>query len=435
MSIVYSVNLVKSDPEMNNNKFWKATVYDDGSVVTRNGRIGEAGQTQPTKQYANADIAKNEVLKIVAKKKKPKSNGEIGYREIDIVNEDCKTVTISNNTSNLVNIAKKQIKSKKGSPETIKLIEDLTKINIHNITSFSSQFTYNYDKNMFQTPMGLLTEGNINSAKEILNQLSTLDVNTDSRLLEFTRDYFMLVPQDLGRGRLDYKSFWSEKDQLPKQFSILDSLLSSVSTASTTKDNDVEELVFQTEMELLSEKAKIKEIFDVIYENRDRRHSCYNYKPINIWEVHIAPMADKYVKHSSSKQNKIMGFHGTGSENILSLLKTGFLVRPPKNAHIAGKMFGNGIYTAPYHVKGSSTKALNYAVGYWGNTRKNDRTFMFICDVAMGKFHTPSGPITRIPSGYDSCWAKANVSSVINDECIVYDESQINIKYLVEMKS
>ena len=59
---------------------------------------------------------------------------------------------------------------------------------------------------------------------------------------------------------------------------------------------------------------------------------------------------------------------------------------------------------------------------------------MFIADVAMGKIYTPTssydGPFPK--NGYDSVFAKGGMSGVQNNEMIVYQTNQANLKYLVE---
>jgi poly [ADP-ribose] polymerase len=61
--------------------------------------------------------------------------------------------------------------------------------------------------------------------------------------------------------------------------------------------------------------------------------------------------------------------------------------------------------------------------------------FLFIADVAIGKYYTPKSSGERLPkNGFDSTWAKAGYSGVANDEVIVYTTDQCNLKYLVEFK-
>ena len=91
-------------------------------------------------------------------------------------------------------------------------------------------------------------------------------------------------------------------------------------------------------------------------------------------------------------------------------------------------MFGNGVYFSD-----QSTKSLNYAYGYWGGGQADNNCFMFLADVAMGKYFVPPGPSVRLPlSGYDSTFAQAGKSGVVNNEMIVYKTCQINPRFLVE---
>jgi len=59
---------------------------------------------------------------------------------------------------------------------------------------------------------------------------------------------------------------------------------------------------------------------------------------------------------------------------------------------------------------------------------------MFLADVAMGKYYTPSSSGYGLPkAGYDSTWAKAG-TCVMNHEMIVYNVNQCNLTYLVEFE-
>ena len=442
---IRKINLVKSDPVNNNNKFWRGTEFDNGDVLCEWGRVGDSGQSKIFPGVGGSFLDKK-----VREKKTSGRNDEIAYREVDIIDSVVPNIKPSNqpkaiNGSNLAEIAKKQIKSSSKSKEIVDLIEFFTKVNVHNITSFSGgQITYNIDTGMFQTPMGLVSQATIDDARNILSEIGDCVSNGDygNALLEHTRSYLMKIPQDIGRHKLDIKNFWADTNKVQAQNSVLDGLQASLVQATTPKKGssdvvkeDKEEQVFNTELEIVNDPKIIKRLFDNYEWAKSNQHSCHNYRPKKVWEVHIKAMRDSYRSFGKSLSNQIEGYHGTGAENILSLLKTGFLVRPPKNAKIAGKMFGPGTYTAPCHVQGSSTKALNYATGHWTG-KSSSRVFMFVCDVAMGKFYTPSAPCNNVPHGYDSCWAKGGYKSgVLNDECIVYKEAQIDIKYLMEFNA
>lgn len=98
-------------------------------------------------------------------------------------------------------------------------------------------------------------------------------------------------------------------------------------------------------------------------------------------------------------------------------------------------MFGQGLYFAP-----KAEKSMNYTSSsgsYW--TGGNDKTgFMALYAVAMGKpyeiDHALSSYFTEkdLKHGCHSVWGKAG-RHLRNDECIIYDERQCDIKFLLEV--
>jgi poly [ADP-ribose] polymerase len=94
-------------------------------------------------------------------------------------------------------------------------------------------------------------------------------------------------------------------------------------------------------------------------------------------------------------------------------------------------MFGNGVYFSD-----QSTKSLNYAAGYWDGKASDERCYMFLADVAMGRPWHPdrTGASVKPPAGYDSVYARGGKDRVLNNEMIVYRTSQVNLKHLVEFE-
>ena len=144
-------------------------------------------------------------------------------------------------------------------------------------------------------------------------------------------------------------------------------------------------------------------------------------------------MKDRFDSRGAKMSNIWQLWHGTKASNLLSILKGGLIIPSASASHCTGRMYGDGIYFSDI-----STKALNYATNFWGSGGNTDRTFMFLADVAMGNFHIAQSSWDRYPkSGSDSTWAKGKDkggvnSGVINDEMIVYNLNQCNLKYLVE---
>jgi hypothetical protein len=58
---------------------------------------------------------------------------------------------------------------------------------------------------------------------------------------------------------------------------------------------------------------------------------------------------------------------------------------------------------------------------------------MFLCDVALGKVYKPRNYNREFPArGTNTTWVEAGKAGLLNHECIVYDTSQVNLRYLAE---
>jgi hypothetical protein len=131
-----------------------------------------------------------------------------------------------------------------------------------------------------------------------------------------------------------------------------------------------------------------------------------------------------------------MLFHGTRTVNTLGILREG--LRMPKDlvgVVITGAMFGPGIYWADDWKKSAGYCSMRGS--YWaggGGTVKGRDAVMFVADVALGTAHVAPGPkgYTRPPTGSHCVFGKAGHSAVQNNEWIIFDTNQYQLRYLVE---
>ena len=425
---------IKADVSNNNNKFWYITLYDNGDVMTQWGRVGDKGQS---KTFPGAGLSFYESK--CREKERDGRNGEIAYRKLNVIDgiDAPKVASVQTvQKTALKDIAKKQIKY--SNPTVAKLIEYFTDVNAHDIAKATGgKITYNYDSGLFQTPLGIVTQDNIDEARRILVEIGDLVHRSSyaSRMGDLTNDYMMLVPQDIGHSRLDVRDFWSDLNKVQHQNAILDSLQASLVTASSApktvaKDEDKkEEQIFDVQIDLVEDPAVINRIINLYHKTRQGKHACYHLDVRKVYTVSINTVKNAFLRDGAKLSNIWELWHGTRSSNCLSILKGGLVIPPSTSPHVCGRMFGDGVYASD-----QSTKALNYAYGYWDNKSKSNNCFMFLLDMAMGNYYVPSGPFStkRAPSGYDSTFAKANKSGVMNNEMICYRTSQVNLKYLVE---
>lgn len=413
-----SVRLILADIENNNNKFWEADLNEDGSINIRYGRVGKNPQT--TNYGPSSQGEKDFLKKIAAKKKK-------GYTEAKVISS---TKTVEQ--TGLTKIAKSQIRIS-GGQIVSDLVERLVKENIHKITS-NTNIKFDESKGLFQSPLGIVTVKAIDEARNKLAEMADFALKSDWRnptLIRATNDYLRLIPRDIGMRKFNLESFFSNvKETLGKENDTLDSLKSSyeaflASDPKDEKEEEIQEKVFDLSLSLADnqEYDRVKKWFE---KSKKTQHRYGNIKIDKMFKVDSS-----YNENFDNKIGNIQEvFHGTNSANSLSILKSGLKISPPNSATIAGKLFGNGVYGSQ-----TSSKSLGYCMGRWGQG-KGHSIHIYVLEFAMGKpFYPNSYGISKLPKGYNSCWATPEKTKLYNDELIVYKEDQIKIKYLIECKA
>jgi len=425
-AIIKEAYYVMSNVEKNNNKYWKAFLYDDGTFETNWGRVGET----PNKTVKNGFNEYSFDSKCREKENK-------GYKKIELLNNNTPSTSSAITNSKLEEIAKKQIAH--DNPVVEKLITKLSQTNIHNILNSGTKLNYNEMTGLFSTPIGIVTQDTINKARDILTSISQcmVDKQTDSESYKsLFENYLMYIPQDVGRKKLSPELVFPDISAVQNQESILQSLeasiknvLNNVKVAGTKdEDNDLPQ-IFNMKLELVEDGKTIDAITKKFLSSINHMHKCNYLRPKVIYSVNIETMFNEFEKEGKKIGNIMSLWHGTPIANCLSILRSGLQIAPPRSAAITGKMFGNGIY-----MSDQSTKSLNYATGSWGNSARNNNPYMFLVDVAMGKYYVPQGyydgPFPK--TGYDSVFAKAGKSGTINNEMVIYRNCQCNLTYLIE---
>jgi hypothetical protein len=135
-----------------------------------------------------------------------------------------------------------------------------------------------------------------------------------------------------------------------------------------------------------------------------------------------------------------IGIHGTRGVNVAPILQSH--LRMPKSlsgVHITGAAFGHGIYFATDLKKSWGYTAHSRRWGGGGGSISGRGAFMFLCDVTGGKFHYPNRAwginTDKCPGGGDSVYAHpSRISTLQNDEHIIFDANHCRIRYVVELE-
>ena len=428
MTLVKEAKYILSNIGNNNNKFWYIELYDDASTITRNGRVGAKGQTHP-KQHGSMSAAQS-FFSAKCNEKEAK-----GYQPLNVVGVQAGEGVQVQPVGNIKQIAKQQIRTN----DTLvgKLIEYFTKVNAHNICSATGgQITFNNQTGLFSTPLGIVTQANINDANALLVRIGDKVAGSeyDYEMEGLTNDYMMLVPQDVGMRRVNVGSFWGSLSAVQRQKGIVDSLEASLSQATQEPVEDKAsktetEQVFDVQLDLVTDTKVIGEVKKLYQGSKNNKHNCSHLRVKTVYAVQIATEQAAFEAKGKTLGNIQRLWHGTRASNVLSILKQGLVIPPSSSSHCTGRAFGDGLYFSD-----QSTKSLNYSYGYWGGGKADNNCFMFLADVAMGKEHIPSARAWggNYPArGSNSTFAKAG-DRFMNNEMIVYRTFQANLKYLVE---
>ena len=437
-SAVKVERLICVDVNQNNNKAWMGYVLANGDAYCEYGRVNKALQHEYY-SYGNVSDATT-WLDNKSYEKQHKTGGKESYTLQKTIAASSGGVVRQSPSnagtvtgSSLKALAAKQIKS---DPETSKLVTWLADVNIHQITQ-TTQITYNVATGSFSTPLGLVTPDGISEARTILTDLDDYVDKHDwenPKYKKYLSQYLRIVPQDLGMTRGWHTTFLAGSNAIHKQSDILDALEAALQPVGTQQaaGSVPSEQVFNVTLNVISDKKKIAEIAAQYERMKGDHYDARHYKVCGAWEIHISTVRDAYAKDGAKLSNIWDLWHGTKASNLLSILKGGLIIPPYNAGKMAGRNYGNGVYFSD-----NSTKAIGYAFGRWGSYGNTPRTFMFISKVGMGKYYVPKSSVKdgddiKLPSGYDSTFAKGGESGVENNEMVVYRVSQADLTYLVE---
>ena len=402
------------------NKVWYGELYDTGDVITRWGRVGYDLQSKDFPGAGEGFLLKKQSEKL-----------KKGYTEAKVIDAACpassaKPIAVSN----LHEIAKSQL-LKSSSPILDKLIDRLVKSNVHKITS-STNITFNDISGLFSTPIGVVTPDAVNEARQVLVGILPLvkNQNYGEKLNGLTGQYLRLIPQNIGM-KFNVRNIFPDETSVQKQEDILQSLEASYQALTSTpkkvdnKSSTKEEEIFKVDLDVLKDNSEIDRISKWFYNSNHSTHGYGRVKIINFLKVKIV---DNWNNFNERLGNLKEVWHGTGEGNLLSILKSGVRVSPPSTTYLTGKMFGPGHYGAL-----DSSKSMQYTFGRFGGN-SGPSGWLFVMDFALGNTFLIRSYGGNVQRGYDSIWAKKENTGLRFDELIVPKDSQVRIKYLLEIK-
>ena len=398
--------LIFTDLGGNNNKFWHAEI--DGTTVKTNwGRVGATGQFKDY-HFSSTYEAQRKLDSLVNSKLAK------GYTRQQTLGK-----------SAAVSVAMPAVQIQHGNDaETSKLIQFLVQRNVHQIQA-TTTIKVNLATGALTTPLGPVTANGLNEAEALLNRMAA----KGSDFADAVNKYLRIVPRDFGRQRVTPEDLFGSPSQLQAEQATIDSLRAVITDMEQQANAGTVVPAWGTKLERIEMgSAEFKRVVKFFTGSMNRNHASANLKLRALWAMSIEAMEKAFNKKIGNEKEL---WHGTKDSNLLSILKTGYVI-PKSGGSIAvtGRMFGDGVYFSD-----QSTKSLNYATGnapgqYGGGSA---RTFMLLNRVAMGREYRPTHAFRgTIPAGYDSCYVRGGTAGVRNNEMIVYKLNQICPTFLCE---
>ncbi|XP_050082523.1 poly [ADP-ribose] polymerase [Anopheles aquasalis] len=318
-----------------------------------------------------------------------------------------------------------------------------------------------FELDMEKMPLGKLSQRQLQSAMKILSELSDLITGSGSnaQFIDASNRFYSFIPHNFGVSApkvLDtLEQVKSKQDMLESliEIEVAYSLLSKGESNNEKNPLDVHYEQLKTEIEPMKrDTEEFKILQEYVRNTHATTHKDYELEIQEIFRIKRKG-EDRRYKPFSNLHNRKLLWHGSRLTNFVGILTHGLKIAPPE-APVTGYMFGKGIYFADM-----VSKSANYCC-----TNPKDSTgLMLLCEVALGDMqeYTNAHYVNKLPANKHSVKGigrtqpdpkAAHVrpdgveiplgkgvtdgklsSSLLYNEYIVYDVSQVNCKYLFKM--
>ncbi|RYE90551.1 MAG: WGR domain-containing protein [Myxococcales bacterium] len=289
-----------------------------------------------------------------------------------------------------------------------------------------------------ETPLGVLTLGQIDKGEAILHELYELfqkKTARRSRLVDLSGEFYSAIPHRLGRTRdaidaavIDSMEAFEQKQETLQLMK--DMLLVNGESGRVLFDSDLEAKyrALRCRVEVLEAGSPgFRQVASFVERSQLRT------KGIQVKSVAAVRREGEREAYREGLVNERQLFHGSRTRNWVGILTRGIVL--PKIAVSLGVArtdagwLGNGIYFGD-----TACTAAFYTTPGQGGSR-----FMAVSTVGLGRIRDYTKityGLTAPPAGFDSCHgvrARAGVvSQFADDEFVVYDPRQQRLDYLVE---
>lgn len=458
ITIVKKAVLQVTDIKNNNNKYYAIELHSGKGphpfcVFTHYGRTDDldtnpnAGQKEvrfcPTQQAAEA---------LYTSIYKQKTSPRKGYKELALASSkigsqaargtssgdvDAKTLKLADKKAKAAGKTNKPVKVATKKVTIDQPVQDLVQyLYSEATTALTKTVNAKITAQGIETPLGVLTLGQIDKGEAILDELYELfkgKKKSRDAMIDKSGEFYTVIPHRLGRTRSaiaaavidSMAAFQQKQDTLQLMRDMLEITDSKHGGKNVLFEDDVqsryEALGCQIEA-LAPGDSTFKKIADHVLKSQIKT------KNIKVKRVFTLKRPGEWKDFATKVGNEKLLFHGSNIKNWVGILTRGILL--PKIVVSLGVdrtdegWLGSGIYFGD----ASCTAAFYTAPG------KLKTRFMAVARVALGKqkkYTKITYGLKSPPKGFDSCHGVRG-TEFDDDEFVIYDGKQQRLEYLVE---
>lgn len=321
-----------------------------------------------------------------------------------------------------------------------------------------------FDLDMVKMPLGKLSAPQISKAMTVLTQMLNL-IKTGASTDKFigpSNHFYTLIPHNFGERRKP--PVINSIDEINKKADMLQNLLELevaynliMKETEADEDRNLWDLHYdQLHTELLvvdPESEEYEWLKCYVRQTHAHTHNNFDLEIVDIFRVERSGERKRFEPFAKMANRKLL-WHGSRTTNFVGILSHGLRIAPPE-APPSGYMFGKGIYFADM-----VSKSANYCF----TSPANNTGLVLLCEVALGtplelddaeaviglptNYHSVKGIGKTYPNPVFSMYLEDGVeiplgmpiidltvqSALQYNEFIVYNEAQVNIKYLFNLK-
>lgn len=439
--VVKKAVLQVTDIKTNRNKYYAIELHSNKNkyrVFTHYGRTDDLDSNPNAGARENRYCSSlSEAEALYTKIYNEKTSTRKGYKELSLASSKIgshKSVGQSSGEIDAKTLKKLADKQPTPSAPIISLptqVQEIVKLLYNEATNaLTSTINASITANGIETPLGVLTIGQIEKGQAVLDQLAEAfgkSKKDQDLLTQLSGDFYTVIPHRFGRSReAALAAVISSAEKINEKQDTLQLMRDMLNVNGKTNvlvNPEIESKYKALNCNIGTVSPGIfKEIKETI-EKSVKKYSKVNVK--NVWKIERPPEHKAFNKDVGN--HKLL-FHGSAAKNWVGILSRGLLL--PKIVVTLGVhrtdagWLGSGIYFGD-----AACTSMAYAAPSKHGTR-----FMTVATVALGKmkdFSKITYGLSGPPTGYDSCHGVRG-TQFADDEFVIYSHDQQKLEYLAE---